>query len=264
MALSRDRCICIRKVEYSETSQIVTLFARDHGILRLVAKGAHRRTKAGASRFDGGVDLLDTGQAVFSHAPERELSTLTDWHLTDGHLSLRKNLRALYLAQYAAELVSLLLEEHDAHPLLFDRVEHVLAALESPQIEEAFLAFELSLLREAGYLPQLARCVSCHRAPELPRGYFSPSQGGVVCMHCEMTAPDRIEIDPRLIRLVAQLSATDRLPRLTRHQTDPINHILAQHVQHVLSRPLRMTRWVLLDRRAPSGVSTVLHQPARL
>ena len=29
MALSRDRCICLRKVEYSETSQILTLLARE-------------------------------------------------------------------------------------------------------------------------------------------------------------------------------------------------------------------------------------------
>ena len=58
MPLVRDRCICLRKVEYSETSQIVALFAREHGIIRLIAKGAHRRTKAGASKFDGGVDLL--------------------------------------------------------------------------------------------------------------------------------------------------------------------------------------------------------------
>ena len=48
-------------------------FAREHGVIRLIAKGAHRRTKAGASKFDGGIDLLDLGDAVFSHAPEREL-----------------------------------------------------------------------------------------------------------------------------------------------------------------------------------------------
>src|SRR3712207_7995583 len=53
MPLVRDRCICLRRTEYSETSQILTLFAREHGIVRAIAKGAHRRTKAGASKFDG-------------------------------------------------------------------------------------------------------------------------------------------------------------------------------------------------------------------
>src|SRR6476660_5222373 len=118
MPLARDRCLCLRKVEYSETSQILVLFAREHGIFRAIAKGAHRRTKAGASKFDGGVDLLDVGDAVFSHSPERDLCPLTEWHLSEGHLEMRRNLRAVYLGLYAAELVSMLIEEHDAHPEL--------------------------------------------------------------------------------------------------------------------------------------------------
>src|SRR3954463_233649 len=105
MALATDRCICLRKFEYSETSQILTLFAREHGLLRVIAKGAHRKTKAGASKFGGGVDLLDRGQAVFTHAPERDLATLTEWQLTEGHLELRRSLRSIYLGLYAAELV---------------------------------------------------------------------------------------------------------------------------------------------------------------
>ena len=118
MALARDRCICLRKVEYSETSQILTLFGREHGLLRLIAKGAHRRTKAGASKFDGGLDLLDLGDAVFSLRLEKDLATLTEWSLRDGHLELRQNLRALYLGQYAAELCSLLVEEQPPPPAL--------------------------------------------------------------------------------------------------------------------------------------------------
>src|SRR6476661_10931505 len=102
MALSRDRCICLRKVEFSETSQILTLFGRQHGLLRVIAKGAHRTTKAGASKFGGGIDLLDLAHAVFTDHTDRDLSTLTEWSLKDGHLSLRQNLRAVYLSQYAA------------------------------------------------------------------------------------------------------------------------------------------------------------------
>src|SRR6476660_2778947 len=116
MPLARDRCLCLRKVEYSETSQILVLFAREHGIFRAIAKGAHRRTKAGASKFDGGVDLLEVGDAVFSHDPARDLTPLTEWHLREGHPELRRSLRGFYLGLYAAELIGRLVEEHDAHP----------------------------------------------------------------------------------------------------------------------------------------------------
>src|SRR5687767_12432804 len=161
MPLVHDRCICLRKVAYSETSQILMLVARQHGLARVIAKGAHRVTKAGASKFGGGIDLLDHADAVFTHDPAKELGTLTEWHLCEGHLELRGSLRAMYLAQYAAELVGLLIEEHDPHPDLFDRLEHLLAELPTARQEEAFIAFELDLLRETGYLAELGACVAC-------------------------------------------------------------------------------------------------------
>jgi DNA repair protein RecO (recombination protein O) len=253
MALTRDRCLCLRKVEYSETSQILTLFGREHGLMRLIAKGAHRRTKAGASKFDGGLDLLDLGDGVFSLRLEKDLATLTEWSLRDGHLELRGNLRALYLGQYAAEMCGLLIEEHDPHPQLFDRLEQTLKELATPRQEEVFLAFELDLFREAGYLPNLSGCANC-RQPFNDRTpwAFSPSRGGIVCRECEGLAHDRIPIDARLLSMVSMIlrlprqnGALLRLPRLTRHQTDPINRVFAEHMQHTLSRRLRLPRYVL-------------------
>lgn len=251
MPLVRDRCICLRKFEYSETSQILTLFGREQGILRVIAKGAHRRTKAGASKFDGGIDLLDIGDAVFTHSSEKQLGTLCEWSLREGHLELRRTLRPVYLAFYAAELVSMLFEEHDPHSDLYDRLEYTLAELASPRSEEAFLSFELDLLREAGYLPHLSSCAACGR--ELSdRVYFSVSQGGAICRDCEQALPDRMEIDARLVRLLQSIlklprmnGSPQRLPKLSRHQTDPINRLLADHIQHTLSKRLRLPAYVL-------------------
>ncbi len=187
MALARDRCICLRKIDYSETSQILALFGRGHGLLRVIAKGAHRRTKAGHSKFDGGADLLDVGEAVFTFDAGRDLNLLTEWHLAEGHLDLRRSLRGMYLAQYAAELTSLLFEEHDAHPALYDRLEQTIPELGTGRAEEAFLAFELDLVRESGYMPELNGCGECG-APVTARdgaSFFSPDRGGIVCRNCE-------------------------------------------------------------------------------
>jgi DNA repair protein RecO (recombination protein O) len=253
MALVSDRCICLRKTEFSETSQILTLLAREHGITRVIAKGAHRRTKAGASRFDGGIDFLDVGEAVFSHDPARELTPLTEWKLQEGHLALRKSLRGIYLGLYSAELVSRLFEEHDPHPELFDRLEQTIPELASPRREEVFLAFQLDLLRESGYLAELFSCVSCGaNLDDRAAVYFSPSRGGVICRNCEAVIPDRNSIDPRLLRLLQSIlrlpranGAPQRLPQLTRHQTDPINRMFSEQIHHTLGRSMRLPRYVL-------------------
>jgi DNA repair protein RecO (recombination protein O) len=253
MPLSADRCICLRKVEYSETSQILTLFGRRHGLMRVIAKGAHRTTKAGASKFGGGIDLLDVGEAVFTLDLEKQLGTLTEWKLVEGHLEMRGSLRAMYLAQYAAELVGFLIEEHDPHPDLFDRLEQTLTDLPTPRVEESFLAFELDLLRETGYLAELSACVSCGSLlSDREAAYFSPNRGGVVCRNCEGVVPDRAQVDSRLLRMVQTIlrlpraaGAAQRLPRLTRHQTDPINRMFARHVEHTLQRRLRLPQFIL-------------------
>jgi len=248
-----DRCICLRKVEYSETSQILLLFTRTHGLVRVIAKGAHRVSKAGASKFGGGLDLLEVGDAVFTDRPEKDLAVLTEWKLREGHSQLRRSLRGMYLGFYAAELASMLIEEHDPHPNLFDRLEATLGELATPRAEQAFLAFQLDLLREAGYLPELSVCISCGR-PIIDRTLigFDAQRGGIVCRSCEGAFPQRSSIDGRLLSImqhVIQLSrdngAARRLPALTRHQTDPINRLLADYMQHTLSRRLRLVPYVL-------------------
>jgi DNA repair protein RecO (recombination protein O) len=251
MPLVADRCICLRRFEYSETSQILTLFSRDHGIVRAMAKGAHRRTKAGAGRFDGGIDLLDLGEAVFTDDSNRELATLTEWKLREGHLELRKNLRGLYLALYAVELLGMLIEEHDPHLEMFRRLENLLPALATAQREEVSLAFQLDTLSDAGYLPQLGACASCGSIVEKwPAAYFAPSRGGIICRDCEASFPDRFSLDIRLLRLLNTMqmvpqNAQRRLPRLTRHQTDPLNQLLSLHMEHALGRRMRMAIYVL-------------------
>src|SRR5205807_2063027 len=159
----------------------------------------------------------------------------------------------MYLALYAAELAGLLFEEHDPHPEMFDRLEGTLLELGTLRAEEAFLAFQLDLLRESGYLPEMAACVNCGALPtERESWYFSPLRGGVVCRNCEAATPDRLPLDARLLGLLQTIlrlpksnGSTQRLPRLTRHQTDPINRVFAGHMQHTLGKKLRLLDYVL-------------------
>jgi len=221
--------------------------------MRLIAKGAHRRTKAGSSKFDGGIDLLDRGEAVFSHSTTRDLPPLTEWKLLEGYQVLHGNLRAMHLGMLCAELITSLFEEHDPHPELYNRLKEVLENLGTTKTEEAFLLYFLDLLREAGYPPEFNACTECGQvAIQQERVFFSPSRGGVVCRACEATVPDRVELDIRLLRLVQSLQKLPRIdgspqrpPRLTRFQTDPINRLLLDHVETALQKRLRMRRWVI-------------------
>ncbi len=63
---------------------------------------------------------------------------------------------------------------------------------------------------------------------------------------------DRLRLDGRLIRLAQQVlrlprvgGTPQRLPRLTRHQTDPLNSLFARQIAHTVGRRLRMPAYVL-------------------
>jgi len=257
MAFVRDRCICLRRVEFSETSQVLHLLTRDHGQVHVIAKGAHRRTKAGHSKFDGGLDLLDGGEGGFPYDPPKEMGSLAEWSQRDGRLELRASLRAMNLGQYAAELVGALVEQGDPVPQIFDALQQILDDLATPKIEEAFVTFQLDLLRETGFLPELTGCVACGRAilEREPVVYFSPPRGGVLCRECEPGGTGAFRLDLRVLRLIQNLlklprsaGVVQRLPRLTRAQTDPINRLLAEHVEYVLGKRLRLPRWIVASK----------------
>ena len=190
---------------------------------------------------------------MFTERAEKDLGLLTEWSLREGHLEFRRNLRGMYLGLYAAELVGLLFEEHDPHPDVFDRLELTLGELGGLRAEETFLAFQLDLLRESGYLPEMGACVNCGCVLGGREAcYFSASRGGMVCRACEAGMPDGLALDPRLLGMLQTIlklpksnGSPQRLPKLTRHQTDPINRIFARHMQHTLQKKLRMTGYVL-------------------
>ena len=117
-----DYAICIRRWDFSETSQTVSLFTRESGIIRGLAKGAKREK----GKFSGGFDLLTLGQVVAIVKPGRDLATLTEWDLQETNRHLRANLKVNKTALYIADLIHHMLTDHDPHQALFDQLRGTL------------------------------------------------------------------------------------------------------------------------------------------
>jgi len=114
--LTKDAAICIRTVDYSETSQIVTFFTRAAGKISAIAKGSKRPKSA----FDGPIEVFSYGKIVFSDSTREKLATLTEFEQQPGFTHLRNNLFALNCSLFAAELLNNLTDDYDPHPQLFD------------------------------------------------------------------------------------------------------------------------------------------------
>jgi len=140
----------VHRYDWSESSLILETFTRHHGRVALVAKGA----KKPSSNFRP--VLLPLQPLHVSYSGENEIRTLKGAEWVGGHIMPTGE--ALLSGYYLNELLLRLLARDDPHPSLFDlyrQVVQVLASGHEGTIAPALRAFELLLLRDIGFLPEL-------------------------------------------------------------------------------------------------------------
>jgi DNA repair protein RecO (recombination protein O) len=174
----------LRTTDWSESSRIATLWTRECGKVRVLAKGGRRLQ----SNFENALDLLTHCSIVFLRKSSGSLDLLTEAQVVRRFPRLRTDLAALYAAYYLAELLADWTEDYDPHPLLFDAAVTTLAALgapEGPEVGPRVMRFEMVFLRELGYRPALDVCAACGGAIDRRRLAFSAAAGGVLCPGCQ-------------------------------------------------------------------------------
>jgi DNA repair protein RecO (recombination protein O) len=185
MSTEKAQALVLRTTDWSETSRIATLWTRELGKVRAVAKGGRRLR----SSFESALDLLTLCSIVLLRKSSGGLDLLTEAQVVRRFPRLRSDLGALYAAYYVAELLADWTEECDPHPALFDEAVAALEDLGTGEGAGAHLGprmarFELVLLRELGYQPVLDRCVNCGKAIGGQQVMFAPELGGVSCPRC--------------------------------------------------------------------------------
>jgi len=230
MPLIRDNAIVLGRLDYSETSQVLVLFARDHGKVRAIAKGIKRGTK---TRFATGIDLLEVGSVVLSIRHERQegLATITEWKQTRSLSGLREKLFRLHGAQYLSEVTAQLIEDWDPHPALFNALIDTLALLGGANEPlDATVRFQVSLLTSIGAMPRTDTCMTCGGSDDLI--FFSSFEGGLLCKHCEASHVEKREISPGV--LAALRRATD--DQEISGYLEAVFSLLNYHISHLMGR----------------------------
>jgi DNA repair protein RecO (recombination protein O) len=233
VSIVRDQAIVLRRLDYSETSQVLAVFTRDHGQQRLIAKGIKRGTKTRAST---GIDLLELGAVMFSLRPGKEgvLATMTEWRQEENFAHLRRDLVRSYAAQYAAEATAQLTEVHDPHPGLFEALAGMLHALRDGEPLAWLDRYLWTLLTEIGLQPELERCMSCGRSVHEDRiAYLSSRQGGAICRDCEPAVVEK-RTSGEVISWLAGGAMTDAGPM--KQSFD----LLDYYITETVGKPLRL------------------------
>jgi DNA repair protein RecO (recombination protein O) len=253
MAAEKALALVVRGTDWSETSRITTLFTREFGKVRALAKGGRRLN----SNFDVAFDLLTVCRIVFLRKSSGGLDLLTEARVEERFPVLREDLTALYAGYYVAELLADGTQDYDPHAVLFDRALDTLRGLREPGRPEpqpngwrnCISEFELVWLRELGYSPRLDACAGCGVGVvpgTAERMAFSPSAGGVLCASCAPSGADRRWISAAALEMLRELTADEQRPPRPVLSTvsGELRQVLGQTVSYVLGRRPRLLSYL--------------------
>lgn len=246
MSSEKATAIVLRTSDFSESSLVVTLFSREMGKVRALAKGAKRLK----GPFEGALDLLGLCRIVFLRKSSEGLDLLTEAKLLRCFRPAGHDLGSLYGAFYTVELLDDLTHDYDPQPDLFDLADDTLAALSAGEpVARRVLRFELGMLRILGHLPALESCAECGRpiaiAGRLP---FAPIEGGLLCGGCRPGKTQVAVVTAAAVRIMAQLASSERQAwrrlEIDRRVLGELRGIMNFFIAHLLGKKPKMHRFL--------------------
>ena len=185
MPLRETEAIVLRTYRLAEADKIASLFTRQWGRLRAVAKGA-RRTK---SRFGAALEPLSHVRVFIFEREGRDLLHLDSAELIESFFDMQRDYRVQLAAQYLAEVAERMVPEREVNERLFRLFLAVLRSLKSSgEVTRPLLYFDYWLLRLAGFLPDFVHCQACGHELGPEGGYYGSGSEGLLCAACRSAA----------------------------------------------------------------------------
>ncbi|GAB4151620.1 MAG: DNA repair protein RecO [Candidatus Promineifilaceae bacterium] len=171
----RTEAIVLRRTDFGEADRLLTLYSRDYGKIRAIAKGARKPQ----SRKTGHVELFM--RTNFFIATGRDLDIITQVETVDTYAPLRQDLVRATYAAYMVELLDRFTPDEDKHIALYDLLRDALGWLAAEEdVRLAARYYELRLLSQVGYQPQLFQCVVSGDPIEEQDQFLSAELGGLI------------------------------------------------------------------------------------
>ncbi|NOH01453.1 MAG: DNA repair protein RecO [Chloroflexi bacterium] len=189
----RASAVVLRHSDWGEADRLLTLYTREHGMVRALAKGARKVTSRKAGH------LQPFTHITIQLAKGRDLLIVTQVETVNAFLPLHDD---LVKTSYAAYVVELLLrfsyEDEGANPSLFRLLVETLGRIEKePDSWLSIRYYEMRLLDAVGFRPRLFECANCGREIKPEDQFFSFTAGGVICPRCgeRLKNPRRISLE---------------------------------------------------------------------
>lgn len=171
--------LVIKEMNVGESDRLVTLFTREHGIIKAFASGAKNiKSKKGAA-----TKLLT--YSSFTILNKKGTNRIYEATAISQFFSMGSDLEILSLSQYFCELCFFFGEAEVANSdllkLILNSLHFITKEKRNPYLIKAIT--ELRIAATNGYMPSLIACENCSQF-ETDIMYFSLLDGSLSCMEC--------------------------------------------------------------------------------
>ncbi len=137
--------IILKRVNYGEADRILTIYTKNYGKIKAIAKGVRKIN----SRKAGSLELFN--HALIFLVQGRNLSLITEVQTVNLFKLWRKNLTKVGVAYYFCELVDKLTPEEQENRAVFELLKDYLEKINKVNLSTAVRNFEEELLHELGF-----------------------------------------------------------------------------------------------------------------
>lgn len=244
----QTRAVILKHVDYGEIDRLITLYTREKGLVRAVAKGVRKITSRKAGHLE------PFGEVTLQMARGHDLSLITQAETIHAFPELSSDLTKAAAAAYVAELTLRFFSEgSESEPQVFDLLVSTLAQIATGASGwMATRCYELALLEVSGFRPQLFDCAICGAPIQPEDQFFSFASGGAVCPRCAGSAPDRRPVSMTALKYLRHAQRTDfetaihaRVPEAACAEIEGLMH---DFLAHLLERKLNTPEFIELVR----------------
>jgi len=144
--------IILKRTNYGEADRILTIYTKNHGKIRALAKGVRKLQ----SRKAGSLELFN--HAILFLIKGKNLDLVTEAQSLNLFKSWRKNLIKVGIAYYLCELVDKLTPDNQPHEAVFELLKETLKKIGQKENKILVREFEENLLHELGFgVPQILK-----------------------------------------------------------------------------------------------------------
>lgn len=251
MAVLTSEAVVLRTWPLHEADLIVSLFTRDFGRLKGIAKSALKSRK----RFGGALEPMTVVRVWFADRAGQELARLDQMEVVRSPLADPVDLARMSVLSFYAELLDESLPERDPQETVFRLLVSVLEQTRAAQSDKvqpwmALTYFSLWMTRLMGLLPEIGRCTACGEPLQSDQVWFSRHADGLFCpLHRNGSgsalSSDSWQLAQRMLRSPAAAFAVEPWPR---RRAQDLRRFAVQSLERHLERRLRT--WEALSRLA--------------